>query len=122
MLYLNVSDQTWKQWGRTIDLYYAVHLGGFLDEIKSVNLMIEELLQDASQAVSSEAKLYRCELEIIPKNGEIIQVISEREDCGAGVEYSFAKAKRQMLRRLRVSQTPCRLGKLVKATCLKLNG
>ena len=101
MLYLNVSDQTWKQWGRTIDLYYAVHLGGFLDEIKSVNLMIEELLQDASQAVSSEAKLYRCELEIIPRNGEIIQVISEREDCGAGVEYSFAKAKRQMLRRLR---------------------
>ena len=96
MLYLNMSEEVLEHWGRTIDLYFALHLGGFHDDIKSVNLMIEE-----ETLGDSEAVLYQCELKLITKIGEQHPIRVERENCGAAIEQCFAKAKRLMLRRIR---------------------
>lgn len=108
MLFLNVSDAVLEAWGRTIDLYYSIHIGSISNEIKSINLLIEEEPLDANHYSSANAKkpqsertLYRCGLTVVPANGEKIHIVVERENCGAGIEQCFAKAKRTLTRRMR---------------------
>lgn len=96
MLKLNVSEEIKDRWGKTIDFFYALHLGGFSEEIQSINLYVEKV---PFQKQPSE--LYRCELQLVPVVGHVINNQVAREDCNAAIEYSFAKAKRMMQRRAR---------------------
>jgi len=96
MLNLNVSDVIISKSGKSIDHYFAMHLGGFSEDIESVNLLIEEL-----PLIQQHGVLYRCELILIPKTGQAIQYVVDREHCVSAIEHSFAKAKRAMQRRLR---------------------
>lgn len=96
MLYLNVSDAVLAQSGKSIDHYFALHLGGFSEDIKSVNLLIEEV-----PLIQQHGVLYRCELHLIPKHGHAIKHVVDREHCVSAIEHSFAKAKRAMQRRLK---------------------
>lgn len=101
MLYLNVSQTAMSHWGRTIDLYYSIHLAGFLEDLKSVNFSIEEIDVHPGAFQSGGGTLFQCVLQVIPKSGNKIGVIVEMEDCGAAIEQCFAKAKRSLLRRAR---------------------
>lgn len=96
MLYLNVSDSVISKAGKSIEHYFALHLGGFSEEIESVNLHIEEI-----PLLQQHGVLYRCELNLIPKNGHAIKHVVDREHCVSAIEHSFAKAKRAMQRRIR---------------------
>lgn len=96
MLYLNVSDQLMEQWGRTIDLYYSIHLGNLAAEIKSVNLLIEE-----ESLSHSDKVLYLVEVTVISNAGGMLRLSIERENCGDAIEQCFAKAKRYIIRRIR---------------------
>lgn len=96
MLYLNVSDAVISKSGKSIDHYFALHLGGFSEDIKSVNLSIEEI-----PLMQQHGVLYRCELNLIPKTGHVIQYVVDREHCISAIEHSFAKAKRAMKRRIK---------------------
>lgn len=96
MLYLNVSDTVMSKSGKSIDHYFSLHLGGFSEDIKSVNLMIEEL-----PLIHQHGVLYRCELQVIPRSGDVIKHTVDREHCISAIEHSFAKAKRAMHRRVR---------------------
>lgn len=97
MLYLNVSEQILMQWGDSIDRYFALYLGGFRQELKSLNLLIEEECLG-----TDERRLYRVLLALIPSKGATIYLSLEREHCcGEAIEQSFAKAKRYLLRRIK---------------------
>jgi hypothetical protein len=95
MLYLNVNDRVLSQWGRTIDLYYAIHLGNLSREIKSVNMLIEE-----EQGPNSD-EIYLVTLSVFLKSGDVLRFSIEREQCGEAIEQCFAKAKRYIVRRIR---------------------
>ncbi|KZX75372.1 hypothetical protein A3715_14610 [Oleiphilus sp. HI0009] len=99
MLYLNVNEKVLAYWERTIDLYYNIHLGSLVDDIESVNLFIDK-------QTSVQDTVYRCELDVIPANGQKISIALELENCGAAIEQIFAKARRSMLRRIRGINEP----------------
>ena len=114
MLYLNVNEHVMKQWGTTIDRYYALHLGSLNNDIKSVNMLIEEEPLEKSENRLSSGKshstekrhptdriLYRVSLSVITNVGETMPILIEREHCGDAIEQCFAKAKRYMMRRTR---------------------
>lgn len=105
MLYLNVSDHVMRNWSRTVDLYYSFHLSGIYRDIKSVNLLIEEV-----SCAPDDKTLYCCEVYILPNVGDSIHLVVESENCGFAIEQSFAKAKRYMLRRIRglIELTPAK--------------
>lgn len=96
MLNLDVSESVRDKWGKAIDRNYALHLGGFLESIRAVNFLVEEIPLSKSTGV-----LYRCQLSVVPKNGHTLKHVVDREDCGAAIEHSFAKAKRMLQRKVR---------------------
>ena len=54
MLYLNVSSHVLKEWSRTIDLYFSIHLGGFCDDIQSVKMKASGLDKYFEHVFTSE--------------------------------------------------------------------
>lgn len=105
MLYLNASDSLLDKWRKSIDLYYAMHLSGFFEEIKSVTFSLEEVS-------ATSGRVFRCQLHVVPQVGHTISSSVERENCLAAIDYSFAKAKRQMQRRSRGMSRKLLLGDL----------
>lgn len=96
MLSLNVTKEILKKWDAPVQHYYALHLGGFSEDIEVVNFEIEELVMDKNMGT-----LYRCELKLMAKSGTEISHVTNRENCLAAIDDSFAKAKRMMQRRLK---------------------
>lgn len=96
MLNLNASEAVIKKWDKSIAHYYALHLGGYLEDIRSVSFLIEEQPLKQQHGV-----LYRCEINVVPESGHVIKHVVDREDCISAIDYSFAKAKRMLHRRCR---------------------
>ena len=96
MLYLNVSERVMDKWGRTIDLYFSIHLGTLSSELKSVNLLIEEGSSDLGSHPN-----YSVMVTAIPKVGPKIQTELTLEDCASAIEQCFAQARRYLVRQIR---------------------
>ena len=96
MLTIQASEYVKQKWHKTIEYFYALHLGGLSTEIQSTLIKVEEL-----PIQKRPAALYRCEVIITPKHGHVVQLHIERENCSGAIDYSFAKAKRTLIRRAR---------------------
>lgn len=107
MLTIDASEIVQSKWSKTIEYFYSLHLGGVSSEIQSVHIKIEEL-----PLHKRPAALYRCELIVTPVNGHLIKNTVDRENFSAAIDYSFAKAKRMLIRRSRRLGTDYLLKKL----------
>lgn len=96
MLNLNASSHVMDNWAQSIEHYFAMHLSGFTDYLDTINLSIDEQPLKEGSSV-----LYHCTLDLVSRSGFTLTQIVEREDCVAAIDYSFAKAKRSLQRRMR---------------------
>lgn len=96
MLCVDASDEILNKWRKSIEHYYAMHLSGFTEHIKTIRLSIEE-----QPLYQKHGILYCCRLNLVPKSGHVLSHSVDREDCIAAIDYSFAKAKRMLQRRMR---------------------
>jgi len=96
MLTIEASDDVKKKWAKSMEYFYALHLGALSNEVRSAVLKVETL-----PIQRRPASLYRCELLITPYHGHVIKNRVDRENCSAAIDYAFAKAKRTLTRRAR---------------------